>query len=188
MVAAHRVKAERRAQAARTRIYPCNAKLVKKIPHRQIATLLRISSPGSAQVEILHDEKVRVRVEGKRITVHVNEKQVVDYTEPDIKYTLVGTVGGNDPDTGMSVQMIRYEAGFTNPWHRHNCAHGIYILEGSLRTHQGTFGPGSFVWFPEGMLMEHGATDDAAVTTLFITNKPFDIRYAFEDEQDGSTG
>src|SRR4029453_11300460 len=50
--------------------------------------------------------------------------------------------------------------------------------------HEGTFGPGSFVWFPEGMLMEHGATDDAAVTTLFITNKPFDIRYAFEDEQE----
>ena len=24
----------------------------------------------------------------------------VDYTEPDIKYTLVGTAGGNDPDTG----------------------------------------------------------------------------------------
>tara|TARA_R110002111_G_scaffold164386_3_gene230587 strand:+ start:42527 stop:48934 length:6408 start_codon:yes stop_codon:yes gene_type:complete len=24
----------------------------------------------------------------------------VDYTEPDIKYTLIGTVGGNDPDTG----------------------------------------------------------------------------------------
>jgi hypothetical protein len=52
---------------------------------------------------------------------------------------------------------------------------------------QGTFGPGSFVWFPEGMLMEHGATDDAAVTTLFITNKPFDIRYALEDEQDSPT-
>ena len=24
----------------------------------------------------------------------------VDYTEPDVKYTLVGTAGGNDPDTG----------------------------------------------------------------------------------------
>ena len=24
----------------------------------------------------------------------------VDYTEPDIKYTLIGTAGGNDPDTG----------------------------------------------------------------------------------------
>jgi hypothetical protein len=30
--------------------------------------------------------------------------------------------------------------------------------------------------------MEHGATDDADVTTLFITNKPFDIRYRFEDD------
>jgi quercetin dioxygenase-like cupin family protein len=94
----------------------------------------------------------------------------------------------SDPDTGMSVQMIRYAAGFTNPWHRHNCAHGIYVLEGTLKTHAGTFGPGSFVWFPEGMLMEHGATEDADMTALFITNKPFDIRYAFEDEQDGSAG
>jgi hypothetical protein len=31
---------------------------------------------------------------------------------------------------------------------------------GTLKTHAGNFGPGSFVWFPEGMLMEHGATDD----------------------------
>jgi hypothetical protein len=54
----------------------------------------------------------------------------------------------NDPDT--------------NPWHWHNGAHGIYILAGTLRTHAGTFGLGSFLWFPEG--------------------------YAFEDEQEGSTG
>lgn len=52
----------------------------------------------------------------------------------------------------------------------------------------GTFGPGNFVWFPEGMLMEHGANEDGDLTTLFITNKPFDISYAFEDEQDSSTG
>jgi anti-sigma factor ChrR (cupin superfamily) len=38
--------------------------------------------------------------------------------------------------------------------HRHNCAHGIYVLEGTLKTHAGPFRPGSFVWFPEGMLME----------------------------------
>ena len=56
------------------------------------------------------------------------------------------------------------------------------MLDGTLRTHAGTFGPGSFVWFPEGMLMEHGATDDGDMVALFITNKPFDIRYAFEDE------
>jgi quercetin dioxygenase-like cupin family protein len=88
----------------------------------------------------------------------------------------------DDPDTGMSVSKIKYVAGFTNVWHRHHCAHGMYVLDGMLKTHAGDFGPGSFVWFPEGMLMEHGATQDNDVTLLFITNKPFDIRYAFEDQ------
>jgi len=89
----------------------------------------------------------------------------------------------DDPDTGMSVLKIKYVAGFTNVWHRHNCSHGMYVLDGILKTHAGDFGPGSFIWFPEGMLMEHGATQDNDVTLLFITNKPFDIRYAFEDEE-----
>jgi quercetin dioxygenase-like cupin family protein len=89
----------------------------------------------------------------------------------------------SDPDTGMSVLKITYKAGFTNVWHRHNCAHGMYVLDGILKTHAGSFGPGSFVWFPEGMLMEHGATQDNDVTLLFITNKPFDIRYTFEDQE-----
>ncbi len=93
----------------------------------------------------------------------------------------------SDPDTGMSVQKIRYAAGFTNIWHSHNCSHGIYVLEGVLKTHAGTFGPGDFVWFPEGMVMEHGATPENDVTILFITNKPFDIHYAFEDEEKHST-
>ena len=44
-------------------------------------------------------------------------------------------------------------------------------------THKGTFGPGSFVWFPEGEAMEHGAKAEGDVIALFITNKPFDIHY-----------
>ena len=88
-----------------------------------------------------------------------------------------------DPDTGTTVLKIRYAAGFTNPRHRHNCSHGIYVLDGILNTHAGSFGPGSFVWFPEGMWMEHGATKDNDVICLFITNKTFDIHYAFEDEE-----
>ena len=58
-----------------------------------------------------------------------------------------------------------------------DCAHGIYVLDGILQTHAGSFGPGSFVWFPEGMEMEHGATQDNDVTFLFIANKPLDIHY-----------
>ncbi|GAA4314405.1 cupin domain-containing protein [Klenkia terrae] len=86
----------------------------------------------------------------------------------------------SDPETGVTVLKMVYRAGFTNPWHTHPCAHGVYVLEGTLRTHQGDHGVGSFVWFPEGGTMQHGATDDADVTFLFITNKAFDI--AFVDD------
>jgi quercetin dioxygenase-like cupin family protein len=83
----------------------------------------------------------------------------------------------DDPDTGMQVIKMVYRAGFTNPWHTHPCGHGFYVLSGTLNTHRGTYGPGSFVWFPEGGSMEHGATDDGDCTFLFITNKPFDIHH-----------
>ncbi len=83
----------------------------------------------------------------------------------------------DDPDTGMLVRLVRYPAGVINPRHTHPCGHGMYVLEGKLVTHQGTFGPGSFVWFPEGQVMEHGASADGDVTVVFITNKPFRIDY-----------
>jgi len=76
-----------------------------------------------------------------------------------------------------------YRAGFTNPWHSHPCAHGVYVLEGTLSTHQGQYPAGSFVWFPEGGIMEHGATQEEDCTFLFITNKPFDMHFV-GDEND----
>jgi quercetin dioxygenase-like cupin family protein len=82
-----------------------------------------------------------------------------------------------DPDTGMEVRLVRYPAGFLNPRHTHPCAHGMYVLEGSLETHDGCYGPGSFVWFPEGSEMVHGATAAGDVTVVFITNKRFEIHY-----------
>lgn len=83
----------------------------------------------------------------------------------------------SDPDTGMMVRMVRYPAGVINPRHTHPCGHGMYVLEGTLVTHQGTFGPGSFVWFAEGQVMEHGASAEGDVTVVFITNKAFRIDY-----------
>jgi quercetin dioxygenase-like cupin family protein len=82
-----------------------------------------------------------------------------------------------DPDTGMEIRLVRYPAGVINVRHTHPCAHGMYVIEGTLVTHAGSFGPGSFVWFPEGPEMEHGATAEHDVTVLFITNKPFEIHY-----------
>lgn len=82
-----------------------------------------------------------------------------------------------DPETGMEVRLVRYPAGVVNPRHTHPCAHGMYVLEGTLVTQEGEYGPGHFVWFPEGMVMEHGATAAGDVTVLFITNKAFEIHY-----------
>ena len=77
-----------------------------------------------------------------------------------------------DPDTGMSCMLLRYVAGFINPWHTHDCAHGMFVLSGTLRTNKGDFGPGSFVWFPEGMVMYHGATEDDDCLMFFIRGCP----------------
>jgi quercetin dioxygenase-like cupin family protein len=83
----------------------------------------------------------------------------------------------NEPDTGMSVTLLRYPAGLINPHHTHPCGHGMYVLEGKLVTHRGEFGPGSFVWFPEGDAMQHGASAEGDMIALFITNKPFSVDY-----------
>ncbi|HEX2988347.1 MAG TPA: cupin domain-containing protein [Chloroflexota bacterium] len=82
-----------------------------------------------------------------------------------------------DDETGMRVNLCFYPKGFVTKWHTHPCAHGMYVLEGILKTHEGVYGPGSFVWFPEGIVAEHGATAETDVLTLFITNKRFDITY-----------
>jgi len=85
-----------------------------------------------------------------------------------------------DPETGVLVRLVRYPAGVINPWHTHPCGHGMYVLEGKLVTHNGTFEPGMFVWFPEGEAMEHGASAEGDVTVLFVTNKTFRIDYVVE--------
>ena len=85
-----------------------------------------------------------------------------------------------DPETSALIRLVRYPAGVINPWHTHPCGHGMYVLEGILVTHAGTFGPGMFVWFPEGELMEHGASTEGDVTVLFVTNKAFRMDYVDE--------
>lgn len=82
-----------------------------------------------------------------------------------------------DPETGADIRLVRYPAGVINPAHTHPCGHGMFVLEGTLVTHQGSYGPGTFVWFPEGEVMEHGASAAGDVTVIFITNKSFRIDY-----------
>ena len=88
-----------------------------------------------------------------------------------------------DEKTGVAIWKVKYPAGYTTISHWHSCSHGIYVLDGVLRTHAGEYGPGTFVWFPEGMVQSHGATETDDVTFLFITNKPFDIHFTHLEGQ-----
>lgn len=101
------------------------------------------------------------------------EERTIEPTEAKIYRKNLYT----DPDTGMEIRLVRYPAGVINPTHTHPCAHGMYVLEGTLVTSAGSFGAGSFVWFSEGETMHHGATAETDVTVVFITNKPFQIHY-----------
>ena len=82
-----------------------------------------------------------------------------------------------DPENGTSITITKYPAGFINPNHTHHCSHGMYVLKGVLHTSEGDFGPCSFLWFPEGTAMWHGATANEDVEIVFVTNKKFDINY-----------
>ena len=59
------------------------------------------------------------------------------------------------------------------------------VLQGTLATHDGKFGPGHFVWFPEGQVMEHGATPEGDVVVLRLSVAPDALELAmFSDMAD----
>jgi quercetin dioxygenase-like cupin family protein len=98
-------------------------------------------------------------------------------TNPHLPAPIYRKVLQRDPETGVYFQIVRYPRGVINPSHTHPCAHAIYVLEGTLVTHRGRYGPGAFVWFPEGEIMEHGAGEDCDVVVLLVSNKHFSIDY-----------
>ena len=75
---------------------------------------------------------------------------------PQIKAKIPVKILESNEETGMLVAVVRYPAGFVNIWHTHPTAHGMYVLDGILKTHQGEFGPGTWVWYPEGGWMGTG--------------------------------
>lgn len=79
--------------------------------------------------------------------------------------------------TGLWIKLSKYPAGTVTPMHTHHCGHGMFLLSGMCHTHQGTYGPGNFLLYPEGNAAEHGAAPDDDLINLFIIDKPFDITF-----------
>ena len=102
---------------------------------------------------------------------HIDEIPWVDLGGGHLDKAMV-----TEPKTGMLVNVSFYPKGYTMGWHRHTCAHGMYVIDGALETNLGVVKKGEFVWFPAGVEMDHGATALEDCTFLFITNAPFDIQ------------
>lgn len=76
-----------------------------------------------------------------------------------------------DPVARESAMLLRYAAGQVNGDHIHSHGHAMYVLQGRLATHRGVYGPGSFVWFPPGEVVSHGATPDEDVVVIFLRHE-----------------
>jgi quercetin dioxygenase-like cupin family protein len=113
----------------------------------------------------------------KYYSIDTRSEQWQESFNPKLGVALGRLMLRKDPRTGAEIRMIRYPKGVINPAHTHPCGHGIFVLEGTLKTHKGEYGPGSWVWFPQGEVMEHGATDEADVVGIFITDGEFEIHY-----------
>ena len=110
---------------------------------------------------------------------HPDNMEWIEIFDEHMKKTIYDKrlVQPEDTDTGMMINFSKYPAGYYKTFHKHHCAHGIYVMKGILRTDKGEYGPGNFVWHPEGLSARHGATENEDCEFLFITNKPFDIYY-----------
>jgi len=77
----------------------------------------------------------------------------------------------------MEVRLVRYPRGVINVRHTHPCVPWHVCAGRNLGNERRPPRPRLLLWFPEGAVMEHGASADGDVTVLFITNKPFAIHY-----------
>ena len=136
----------RRRPIRRVKPRPDRQTLVsRELAHRSTWKFILSGHPG--QRESQHDESART-VRRRRFRFQFDG--VAELPIEQLGRSLSLKPFTFDPDTGMSCMLLRYTAGFINPWHTHDCAHGMYVLSGTLRTHKGDFGPGSFVCSPRG--------------------------------------
>ena len=63
---------------------------------------------------------------------HIDEMQWVDLGGGHLDKAMV-----TEPKTGMIVNVSHYPKGYMMGRHKHTCAHGMYVIEGSMQTDLG---------------------------------------------------
>lgn len=78
-----------------------------------------------------------------------------------------------DPETGLQTVLTKMEPGSVLTDHRHNQIEQSWILEGSLKDHEGEATVGSFVWRPAGSRHVASAPNGALILGFFLEPNTF---------------
>lgn len=91
-------------------------------------------------------------------------------------------------EIGGCVFIIDYPSDHVSEWHDHEFSHAVYVLEGIFCNQaqqdktENYYAPGSFIFSPKGQIMRHGSAKGQHCKGVFITEKPFDLRYLSDNE------
>lgn len=138
------------------------------------ATLFLVETRTSWLVHFQRHTDYRVADTGTMPWVRGHEESVVY----DMKYLY------RDPVTQEVAMLVRYPAGQVNSDHIHSHGHAMYVLQGQLVTHRGTYGPGNFVWFPPDEIVSHGATPEQDVVVFFIRHEDMQTEHVHSAHTD----
>lgn len=74
--------------------------------------------------------------------------------------------------------LIRYPEGLRGRPHTHSAAHTMVVLEGALIANKQRIGPGSYVHFPAGEVMQHEPAPGSHCLFVLIFHGAFDVQPA----------
>jgi anti-sigma factor ChrR (cupin superfamily) len=86
-------------------------------------------------------------------------------------------------DRGITTALFRLDPGAIVPLHEHTALEQTYVLEGTLKDHEGVCGPGQFVWRPAGNCHEAVAPDGAVILGFFLKPNRFAAGEKFFTEE-----
>ncbi|MBQ6474823.1 MAG: cupin domain-containing protein [Clostridia bacterium] len=89
-------------------------------------------------------------------------------------YKVLPMISDTDFD-GMQITCILYPAGFRRPAHSMSAGSGVYVIDGSFTTEEGTFEKGTLIWHPKDHVYSYSTQTGCKL--LFITSKACEGTY-----------
>jgi anti-sigma factor ChrR (cupin superfamily) len=104
--------------------------------------------------------------EGQTKIVSVNDIPWQQAGTPGIRFKVLY----RDEKTGASTLFLQFEPGAKTPLHQHTGLEQTFVLEGSLRDHDGTISAGNFVWRQAGSIHQAQSGPNGSLHIAFFSS------------------